>query len=95
MTQKGFGVKQYAITMHKLMIKLGYDKYITQGGDWGSFITRTMSHLYPESVLASHLNFFPCIPSLSAIIKHSLITASVLGSYFTDSTSSHLSSLTT
>lgn len=87
MTQKGFGLKQYAITMHKLMIKLGYDKYVTQGGDWGSVITRTMGHLYPESVLASHLNFFPFTPSLSAIIKHPLITASVLGSYFTDSTS--------
>jgi pimeloyl-ACP methyl ester carboxylesterase len=26
-TQKGFSLAQYAETMHKLMLKLGYDKY--------------------------------------------------------------------
>lgn len=26
-TKKAFGLKQYAETMHKVMLKLGYDKY--------------------------------------------------------------------
>ena len=32
--RKGFGLKQYAETCHKLMQKLGYHEYITQAGDW-------------------------------------------------------------
>lgn len=33
--KKGFAVEQYAETCHKLMLKLGYNEYVTQGGDWG------------------------------------------------------------
>lgn len=33
---------------------------MTQGGDWGFFITRVIGHRYPERCLASHINF-PCI----------------------------------
>ncbi|MCJ1290298.1 hypothetical protein MMC34_001834 [Xylographa carneopallida] len=54
--KKGFGLAQYAETCHKLMRKLGYEKYVTQGGDWGSMITRTMGKLYSESCVASHIN---------------------------------------
>jgi hypothetical protein len=34
--QKGFGIKQYAETCHKLMLALGYEQYVSQGGDWVS-----------------------------------------------------------
>ena len=51
--QTGFGLKQYAEINHRLMQALGYDKYVTQGGDWGFYITRAMALLYPKSVLAS------------------------------------------
>ncbi|KAG6354055.1 hypothetical protein INS49_005026 [Diaporthe citri] len=53
----GFGPSQYAETCHKLMLQLGYDRYVTQGGDWGFIITRRMGIQYPAHVLASHLNF--------------------------------------
>lgn len=33
--KKGFAIEQYAETCHKLMLKLGYEQYATQGGDWG------------------------------------------------------------
>lgn len=56
-TKPGFGPNQYAETCHKLMLRLGYDKYVTQGGDWGFIITRRMGIQYPSHVLASHLNF--------------------------------------
>jgi hypothetical protein len=29
-------LKNIAAVDHKLMLALGYDKYIAQGGDWGS-----------------------------------------------------------
>ena len=31
--------------------------YFIQGGDWGSFISSRISHLYPKSILGLHLNF--------------------------------------
>jgi pimeloyl-ACP methyl ester carboxylesterase len=56
-TKPGFGPDQHAETCHKLMLQLGYDRYVTQGGDWGFIITRRMGMRYPDHVLASHLNF--------------------------------------
>jgi hypothetical protein len=60
--KKGFGMKQYAETCHRLMLKLGYSEYVTQGGDWGSMITRTMGLLYPQSCKASHINMVRSLP---------------------------------
>ena len=54
--KKGFGIAQYAETCHELMQKLGYTEYVTQGGDWGSMITRTMGIRYPKHCKASHIN---------------------------------------
>ncbi|KAI9655326.1 MAG: hypothetical protein M1821_005473 [Bathelium mastoideum] len=54
--KKGFSITQYAETLHKLMLQLGYDQYVTQGGDWGWFITRTIALHYPAHSLAHHVN---------------------------------------
>lgn len=54
--QRGFSIDQYAEVLHGLMLKLGYDQYVTQGGDWGWFISRALSHHYPQHVKATHLN---------------------------------------
>ncbi|KAH7250795.1 hypothetical protein MRS44_000063 [Fusarium solani] len=56
-SKRGFGIPQYAEAMHKLMLNLGYDKYVTQGGDWGYAVTRLIGVQYPESCVASHVNF--------------------------------------
>jgi pimeloyl-ACP methyl ester carboxylesterase len=57
--KRGFAAAQYAETCHKLMLKLGYDEYVTQGGDWGFTITRAMGHIYgPKHCKASHINMF-------------------------------------
>lgn len=61
-TKKGFGMKQYAETCHKLMLKLGYEEYVSQGGDWGHFITRTMAMLYPQHLKAMHTNMVVVTP---------------------------------
>ncbi|OAA34325.1 Epoxide hydrolase [Metarhizium rileyi] len=55
--QRGFTLRQYAECMHRVMLRLGYDKYVTQGGDWGSLITRLIGYDYPKHCLASHINF--------------------------------------
>ncbi|MCJ1250795.1 hypothetical protein MMC30_008023 [Trapelia coarctata] len=54
--RKGFGLDKYAEVLHKLMQKLGYEKYVTQGGDWSCIITRAMGKLYPTACVASHIN---------------------------------------
>ncbi|KAI1469322.1 epoxide hydrolase 1 [Daldinia caldariorum] len=56
-SKPGFGILQHAEVCHKLMLRLGYGRYATQGGDWGSPITRAMGALYPDHVVASHLNY--------------------------------------
>ncbi|KAI4275364.1 MAG: hypothetical protein L6R38_005885 [Xanthoria sp. 2 TBL-2021] len=54
--QPGFKNKNDAEALHKLMLKLGYDRYVVQGGDWGSDIARLVGRLYPEHAKAVHIN---------------------------------------
>ncbi|KAF2018761.1 alpha/beta-hydrolase [Aaosphaeria arxii CBS 175.79] len=61
-TKPGFALSQYAETCNNLMHSLGYDNYVTQGGDWGFWITRAIGILYPESCLASHINMIRASP---------------------------------
>ncbi|KAJ6108392.1 Alpha/beta hydrolase fold-1 [Penicillium sp. IBT 18751x] len=62
--RRGFGLAQYAESMHKVMITLGYDEYVIQGGDWGSVIARTMAQYYAKHIQAIHLNFIAVMPPL-------------------------------
>ncbi|KAI1458350.1 alpha/beta-hydrolase [Annulohypoxylon moriforme] len=55
-SKPGFGIFQQAKACHKLMLRLGYTKYATQGGDWGYMITRALGRQYPAHVIGSHLN---------------------------------------
>lgn len=58
--KSGFGPKLTAHGFTKLMVDvLGYKRFVTQGGDWGSMITRSMALMYPQNVRACHHNFFP------------------------------------
>jgi len=55
---KGFDMAQYAEVGNKLMLALGYNEYVTQGGDWGFAITRVISLVYGEKhSKAWHTNF--------------------------------------
>ncbi|KAJ6471629.1 Alpha/Beta hydrolase protein [Mycena vitilis] len=57
-TKKGFQLSQYAEVCNKLMLALGYSEYVTQGGDWGSMITRRVAHVYGgKHSKAWHTNF--------------------------------------
>ncbi|KAK6073284.1 epoxide hydrolase [Seiridium cupressi] len=56
--QPGFGTRKSAEVFQKLMVDvLGYDEYVTQGGDVGYGVTRFLGYLYPQSCKASHYNF--------------------------------------
>ncbi|KAJ7301612.1 Alpha/Beta hydrolase protein [Mycena albidolilacea] len=54
---KGFNPEKYAEVGHKLMLALGYQEYVTQGGDWGFPITLRIAKLYGgEHSKAWHIN---------------------------------------
>jgi pimeloyl-ACP methyl ester carboxylesterase len=55
-SKKGFNVGKMAETFNKLMGALGYPRYVAQGGDWGSLISRRLSQLYPDNCNAIHVN---------------------------------------
>ncbi|KAJ3981601.1 epoxide hydrolase domain-containing protein [Lentinula detonsa] len=61
-SKSGFGLAKIANIYHKLMLKLGYDNYLGQGGDWGSFILRSIALQHPSSLVGLHLNFPPTLP---------------------------------
>lgn len=59
----GVGPKIVARAYKILMTDvLGYPWFVTQGGDFGSFITRSIAIQYPKNVVAQHLNMFPVPP---------------------------------
>ncbi|MBV8637740.1 MAG: alpha/beta fold hydrolase [Candidatus Eremiobacteraeota bacterium] len=45
-----------------LMKRLGYNKYVAQGGDWGASITQELALLFPADVLAIHTNMPGTVP---------------------------------
>ncbi|KAJ6554825.1 Alpha/Beta hydrolase protein [Mycena capillaripes] len=56
--KKNFQLAQYAEVCNKLMLALGYNEYVTQGGDWGAMITRKVATTYgPKHSKAFHTNF--------------------------------------
>ncbi|KAK4987353.1 glycosylphosphatidylinositol anchor biosynthesis [Elasticomyces elasticus] len=54
----GFKLAHHAQAMHGLMVKLGYERYVVQGGDWGGDIAPNIARQFPDSVMAMHVNFF-------------------------------------
>jgi len=65
----GFSGDQYAEAANKLMLALGYEEYVVQGGDWGSFIARNLAAAYGhKSVKAWHSNF-PRVRTPPALTK--------------------------
>lgn len=51
-----FTPKKIAAVNNKIMLALGYPKYMVQGGDWGSMIARLMAIDFPDNCLALHVN---------------------------------------
>src|SRR5690606_25651970 len=45
-----------------LMVRLGYDRYGAQGGDWGASVTANMAVLRPERLAGVHVNMPPVGP---------------------------------
>lgn len=55
--ERGWSVERIATAWIELMRRLGYDRYVAQGGDWGSAVTSAMATAKPAGLAAIHLNF--------------------------------------
>jgi pimeloyl-ACP methyl ester carboxylesterase len=63
-TEPGWGPERTARAFDALMSgELGYTRYGTQGGDWGSFVTSLMAANHAEHVAGSHLNMLFATPT--------------------------------
>jgi pimeloyl-ACP methyl ester carboxylesterase len=51
----------------ELMNRLGYSRYVAQGGDWGAVITEAMGRRAPEGLLGIHVNLPAALPSEVAV----------------------------
>ena len=58
-TTTGWDAVRVARTWAVLMKRLGYTKYVAQGGDWGAIIVDQMGVLAPPELIAIHTNM-PC-----------------------------------
>lgn len=54
-TEPGWGVDKIAVVFAELMNRLGYDRYVAQGGDWGSAVTTAIGGTDPEHCAAVHV----------------------------------------
>jgi len=58
--QRRFSCEEMAVTIARLMAEVvGIDRYMVQGGDWGSFVGSRIAFDHAERVRALHLNFMP------------------------------------
>jgi pimeloyl-ACP methyl ester carboxylesterase len=58
----GWGLERTAQAWVSLMKRLGYDKFVSQGGDLGAGICTVMAKQKPPELLAIHTNFPGAIP---------------------------------
>ncbi len=61
--EAGWTVPRIAMAWAELMRRLGYDRYITQGGDLGAMISLVLSAVDPEHVAGAHVNMLVAPPS--------------------------------
>ena len=58
----GWGVERIAKAWAELMRRLGYARYVAQGGDWGSAVTMCLAVDEPEGLAGVHFNMLSIIP---------------------------------
>jgi microsomal epoxide hydrolase len=61
--QTGWGTARVAAAWAELMRRLGYDRYVAQGGDAGSVISLALGRAEPEHVAGVHVNMLLTFPS--------------------------------
>ncbi|XP_031622654.1 juvenile hormone epoxide hydrolase-like [Contarinia nasturtii] len=77
----GMNPNEIAIVFRNLMVRLGYDRFLIQGSDWGSLIGSSLAALFPQNVIGFHSNmcvtgfFMNYIKAIIASVYPSLFVA--------------------
>src|ERR1700719_1494783 len=80
-TTTGWGPERIASAWAVLMKRLGYNKFVAQGGDWGAVITDLMGVQAPPELLAIHTNMPGAVP---ADIYRAVLSGAPMPSGFSD-----------
>ena len=62
-TGMGWGPERMGRAWAEVMKRLGYSRYVAQGGDWGAFVVDQMGLQAPEGLLAIHTNMPATVPA--------------------------------
>ena len=58
----GWGIPRIAAAWEQLMLRLGYDRFGAQGGDWGSMVTAAIGSRHTAHLAGIHMNMPIVIP---------------------------------
>jgi pimeloyl-ACP methyl ester carboxylesterase len=62
-TRRGWDVGHIARAWTELVRRLGYSRYVAQGGDWGAIVTTKLAQQRPAGLAGIHLNFPQVFPN--------------------------------
>ncbi|XP_004700001.1 epoxide hydrolase 1 [Echinops telfairi] len=74
-SKKGLGSVATARIFYKLMLRLGFQEFYAQGGDWGSLICTNLAQMAPRHVKGLHVN-------MAFVLKNSFFPTVLLGPSF-------------
>ena len=61
-TETGWGPDRIGRAWDELMKRLGYTRYVSQGGDWGAVVAEAMGRQAPVGLLGIHVNLPAAVP---------------------------------
>jgi pimeloyl-ACP methyl ester carboxylesterase len=74
--ETGWDAPHIARAWAKLMQRLGYTRYVAQGGDWGALITEVMGAQTPEGLIGIHTNMAGALPpEISKVLASNVLGA--------------------
>ena len=77
----GWGILRIAAAWETLMLRLGYDRFGAQGGDWGSMVTSALGSGHPKHLAGIHVNMAIALPYEESLADITEDEAAALGSF--------------